>query len=123
MTDYIDELRKALEGIGINPIDLRTIVPEKPVEIPNTRRITVTFNPEDDIDDLDYVKVDTLGLDKDKKANRSDVMALALATAKLLAKQCPGIDEQHAGEELMRAVVALQIEGLAKIFAGGKNHG
>ena len=87
MTDYIDELRKALEGIGINPIDLRTIIPGKPVEIPNTRRITVTFNPEDDIDDLDYVKVDTLGLDKDKKVNRSDVMALALATAKLLAKQ------------------------------------
>ena len=123
MTDYIDELRKALEGIGINPIDLRTIIPGKPVEIPNTRRITVTFNPEDDIDDLDYVKVDTLGLDKDKKVNRSDVMALALATAKLLAKQYPGVDEQHAGEELMRAVVALQIEGLAKIFAGGKNHG
>ena len=123
MENYFDELRNALKGIGINAVDFREIIPVKPEENLHTRKVTVTYDPEGDMDDLDYVKVEAVGLDKDKNANRGDVMALALATAKLLANQCPGIDEHHAGVELMKSIVALQIEGLAHLFTGGKKNG
>lgn len=63
------------------------------------RRIVVTYDPNGDIEDLDYVKVDVLPADDTQGAN--DNIALLLAAAKRLANTCHYTDERVYGQDLL----------------------
>lgn len=63
------------------------------------RRIMVTYDPNGDVEDLDYVKVDVLPADDTQGAN--DNIALLLAAAKRLANTCPYTDESVYGQDLL----------------------
>lgn len=63
------------------------------------RRIVVTYDPNGDVEDLDYVKVDTMSPDDTLGAN--DNIALLLAAAKILARTCPRVDEFVYSHDLL----------------------
>lgn len=91
----LDDVRKTIENLAASA---------------SKRTIIVTYDPAGDVDDIDYVNV-TVEPENDADG-ANDNIALLLAAAKILARTCPGIDEEAYGgmllegtEDWMKSVV------------------
>lgn len=63
------------------------------------RVLTVTYNPEEDADDPEYVKIN-ISPSNDKEG-MNDTIALILAAVKVLGKTCPNVDEEVLSDDLL----------------------
>lgn len=87
---------------------------EKPSSL---RKITVWYDPDGDIDDLDYVRVELP--EKNDVTEHSDAVALCLAAAKVLKANINEVDEDELGRDLMLALARSYSSLLIKKYLGG----
>lgn len=87
---------------------------EKPSSL---RKITVWYDPDGDIDDLDYVRVELP--EKNDVSEHSDAVALCLAAAKVLKINISEVDEDELGKVLMLALARSYSSLLIEKYLGG----
>lgn len=81
------------------------------------RKITVWYDPDGDIDDLDYVRVELP--EENDVSEHSDAVALCLAAAKVLKINISEVDEDELGKDLMLALARSYSSLLIKKYLGG----